>query len=128
MSTFWESVKRKTSAAGKVIKESTVSAGQATGRAAKRTKIKADIALLERKVRLAKEEFGTKVWKAMDAADQAGVDAIFGDYKLKIDGLNAQIAGKRDDLEALNADAAGAPRPDSTSYPAAATSATASTI
>ena len=112
MSSFWEkTTKRKLSAAGTAIKEGTVKASQATGRGAKRTKLKADIALLERKVRNAKEAFGVKVWSAMDAADAAGTDAIFAEYKNKVDALASQIAAKRDEIDALNAEAEGKPRP-----------------
>ena len=51
MSSFWETTKALAS-----------SSADATARASKRTKLRADISLKQRKIRQLKEEFGTKVY------------------------------------------------------------------
>lgn len=88
MSGFWETTKQLAS-----------SGADATARATKRTKLRADISLKERKIRQLKEEFGTKVYPLFNETSAA--QSCYNTYKEKIDILLAKIEKKRGQIKAL---------------------------
>jgi len=79
----------------KAFKQGMMSAGDATARGAKRAKLNAEIMSLQNKVGSVKKDFGTYVYAAMAASNQAEVDRLFGETRAKVDALEAEIAGKR---------------------------------
>lgn len=85
----------------KDIKAGMSKGADATARAAKRSKLIAEIQLLEGKVSTAKKDFGKAVYSAMEARDEAEVARIFGETKARVDSLNQDIADKRTKVESL---------------------------
>jgi len=76
-------------------KAMTISAGDATARTAKATKLKGEITLLQRNVTTMKKEFGVVVYDQMVAANRPEVERLFVETKAKIEELETQIAAKR---------------------------------
>mmetsp|Transcript_6575 Transcript_6575/g.17373 ORF Transcript_6575/g.17373 Transcript_6575/m.17373 type:complete len:183 (-) Transcript_6575:290-838(-) len=101
------------------MKASAKAAGDATERAAKRTKLLGEIELLASKITTAKKDFGKAVYDAMCAQDQAGVTALFNDVKQKIDEMEAKIAEKKARIEELKlpADKRGSTEGDASMHP-----------
>merc|ERR1712070_226062 len=77
-------------------KEACGDAADATARAAKRTKLEAEIKYCEREIRLLKEKFGTLAYGAIVQEDENTLKSILAEIKPQIDGLNEQIAEKRE--------------------------------
>ena len=93
------------------ISKSAHKAADATERAAKQTKLKGDIMMLEKKMRTTKEEFGKAVYSAMIASDRATTEHLFNECRRKIEGFEADIAVKRQKIESLKTPA-GQPSPN----------------
>jgi len=93
------------------ISKSAHKAADATERAAKQTKLKGDIMMLEKKMRTTKEEFGKAVYSAMVASDRATTEHLFNECRRKIEGFEADIAVKRQKIESLKTPA-GQPSPN----------------
>lgn len=90
MATFWE--RTKAAAAG---------AAEATARQTKKTKLKGEIALIEREMRHEKERFGVNVFDKWDELNGSTRDKIYSDAKEKIEAMKAKIKAKHDEIEAL---------------------------
>ena len=69
--------------------------------AAKCTKIKADVMLLENKKKTLLMEFGKDVYPAMAAGDRATTETLFMTTKSKVEALEAEIAHKKEEAERL---------------------------
>ena len=78
-----------------------MAAGDATARATKRTKLNADIMMLQNKVKDTKKNFGLTVYDEMVAANRPEVERMFMETRTKIEALEADIAAKRQQVEAL---------------------------
>merc|ERR1711957_48630 len=76
-------------------------AADATARAAKRAKLEAEIKLCEREIRQLKEKFGTLAYGAIVQEDENTLKSILAEIKPQIDGLNQQIAEKREKHDQL---------------------------
>ncbi|KAL1519949.1 hypothetical protein AB1Y20_023436 [Prymnesium parvum] len=76
-------------------------AGDATERAAKRTKLLGEIELLHSRISTTKKEFGKAVYDAMAAGDQPMVSQLFREAKAKVDEMEASVAAKRDKIAQL---------------------------
>ena len=68
-------------------------AADATARATKSTKLKADCALLERKIKGIKNDVGTDLYEAMAADDQARVQSLFTTARNKISSIESEVRG-----------------------------------
>ena len=78
-------------------------ASDATARGAKQAKLKAEILLLQNKIKSAKTEFGLPIYDAMaENINGPEVDRIFNEARLKIEALQAEIDTKRELIEVLN--------------------------
>ena len=69
MASFWEKTKK-----------AAAEAADATSRGTQRTKLSADISLLERKMRQAKEAFGTAIWDIWGTAASVPIAAVLGSH------------------------------------------------
>lgn len=69
--------------------------------AAKSTKLKADIMLLENKKKTLLMEFGKDVYPAMAAGDRATTETLFMTTKSKAEALEAEMAHKKEEIERL---------------------------
>lgn len=87
---FWD----KTKAAAQ-------SAGSATKKAAQKTKLRADIALLKNKVKSAKEKMGVTIYSAMEANDNNGAWNIFQETQRVVHDFEAQIHAKEQQIATL---------------------------
>lgn len=72
------------------------------GRAIKAQTLKAEIMMKESTIKSIKQEFGVAVYESMEKGDQADSAAIFGNFKARIDALNAEIAAKRLEISELD--------------------------
>jgi hypothetical protein len=72
-----------------------------TGRAIKAQTLKAEIMLKEGQIKSIKQEFGVSVYDSMEKGDQAETSRIYNEFRAKIDGLNAEIAAKRLEIQEL---------------------------
>jgi hypothetical protein len=70
-------------------------------RAAKQTKLKADILLIENKLKTLKMEFGKDVYPAMAAGDRQTTETLFMTTKGKVEAMEAEIAQKKAEIETL---------------------------
>jgi DNA replication initiation complex subunit (GINS family) len=70
-------------------------------RQAKKTKLNADIMMLQNKVAAAKKDFGTVVYDAMAESNQEEVERLFAETKEKIGDLEGQIEAKRTQINDL---------------------------
>lgn len=82
-------------------KAMTLSAGDATARQAKATKLKGEIMLLEREITALKKDFGLLVYDQMVAANRPEVERLFSETKAKIEEKEAKIAQKRQHVDEL---------------------------
>ena len=69
--------------------------------AAKCTKIKADVMLLENKKKTLLMEFGKDVYPAMAAGDRATTETLFMTTKSKVEALEAEVVHKKEEIERL---------------------------
>ena len=69
--------------------------------AAKCTKIKADVMLLENKKKTLLMEFGKDVYPAMAAGDRATTETLFMTTKSKVEALEAEMVAKKEEIERL---------------------------
>ena len=69
--------------------------------AAKCTKIKADVMLLENKKKTLLMEFGKDVYPAMAAGDRATTETLFMTTKSKVEALEAEMVHKKEEIERL---------------------------
>ena len=70
--------------------------------AAEKTKLTAEMSLLQNKVKAAKKDLGLQIYDPMASSDTAEVSRIFGASKATIDSLEAQIADKKNRIAALD--------------------------
>ena len=70
-------------------------AGDATARGAKRTKLNAEILVLQGKIKDTKKTFGLEIYDKMLANDQAEVERVFTETRSKIEAFEADISSKR---------------------------------
>ena len=83
------------------IAQKTRQAADATERAAKSTKLKGEIMLIEKNIRNTKEKFGVEVYTAMVSADRATTEHLFNETRRKVEGYEADIAAKRERIQSL---------------------------
>eukprot|EP00310_Coccolithus_braarudii_P021237 CAMPEP_0183354788 /NCGR_PEP_ID=MMETSP0164_2-20130417/38142_1 /TAXON_ID=221442 /ORGANISM="Coccolithus pelagicus ssp braarudi, Strain PLY182g" /LENGTH=153 /DNA_ID=CAMNT_0025527735 /DNA_START=63 /DNA_END=524 /DNA_ORIENTATION=- len=88
------------------LKASAKAGADATARAAKTTKMKGEVLLLEQKITSAKKDFGKAVYDAMFASDRALTEELFNATRLKIDGMKQEIAAKHAEMELLKSSSA----------------------
>ncbi|KAG8458631.1 hypothetical protein KFE25_008428 [Diacronema lutheri] len=72
------------------------------GRAIKAQTLKAEIMMKEGTIKSVKQEFGVAVYASMEKGDQADTARVFGEFKSRIDALNAEIAAKRLEIQELD--------------------------
>jgi len=105
-------------------KAASVKAAAATKRAAQKLKLKGEIDSLMKKIVDQKKEFGVKVYDLMNADDMQGAQSCFAESRRIVTGFEEEIANKRTQIEALEAEArAGADGGKADSGAAAAASA-----
>lgn len=83
-----------------------VSAGSAIEQAkrlAQKTKLQADILLMEQHINSTQRRWGSEAWDAMSAGDLASVSQIFERIKPEVEKLRTEIAEKRAEIQALEA-------------------------
>mmetsp|Transcript_8560 Transcript_8560/g.10086 ORF Transcript_8560/g.10086 Transcript_8560/m.10086 type:complete len:121 (-) Transcript_8560:387-749(-) len=90
MSEFWSKAKAKAEEMAESAKNNSI-----------QTKLHAEKLVLQRKVRIQKEEFGKEVYDAMDLQNQELTKQVFLKYKENIEALNSKIAGKDSEIAAL---------------------------
>jgi len=83
------------------LKASAKAGADATARAAKGTKLKGEVLLLEQKVSAAKKDFGKEVYDAMVACDRQLTERLFNATRAKIEAMQQDISSKKADIEAL---------------------------
>jgi len=83
------------------IKASAKAGADATQRAAKSTKLKGEVMLLEQKIGTAKKDFGKEVYDAMVAGDRALTETLFNTTRQKIEAMQQEITLKRGEIEGL---------------------------
>lgn len=88
---FWEKTK-----------DSASKAANATKKASQKAKLKTEIAILNSKIKTAKEKFGVSVYPYLVNDDESGLRAVFQETKLKIDELVAQVTAKEQTIRNLD--------------------------
>lgn len=77
-------------------------AGRRASVAAEKTKLQAEIQILQSKVTGAKKAMGVQIYDALSLGDQGEISRVFGQFKAQIDALEAQIKEKSDRIEVLD--------------------------
>eukprot|EP00294_Goniomonas_avonlea_P004934 CAMPEP_0114559818 /NCGR_PEP_ID=MMETSP0114-20121206/11123_1 /TAXON_ID=31324 /ORGANISM="Goniomonas sp, Strain m" /LENGTH=90 /DNA_ID=CAMNT_0001745311 /DNA_START=93 /DNA_END=365 /DNA_ORIENTATION=+ len=85
------------------MKSGAKSAASSTERAAKKTKLQAEIKLLEDNIKDLKKGFGLCAFDHMDTGDQGALQEAFQQFKEQIDAKKEKIADKRTKISALEA-------------------------
>ena len=70
-------------------------AAKATSDAAKTTKLKGEIVLIENKIKSHKQKFGVEVYAAMISSDREATERLFNEIKLFVEHQEAEIQTKR---------------------------------
>ena len=70
-------------------------AAKATSDAAKTTKLKGEIVLIENKIKSHKQKFGVEVYAAMISSDREATERLFNEIKLFVEHQEAEINNKR---------------------------------
>ena len=85
-------------------------AAKATSDAAKTTKLKGEIVLIENKIKSHKQKFGVEVYAAMISSDREATERLFNEIKLFVEHQEAEIQTKRMQIMSIK-DGGAAPRP-----------------
>eukprot|EP00948_MAST-09A_sp_MAST-9A-sp1_P003844 g3844.t1 len=94
---MWESMK----VFGNQMADGAKKAADSTQRAANRTKIKADILLLQNKMKKEKQKFGIKVYDSLVRGHESEWKPILAETKVLIDGIAMNIENKKIELAEL---------------------------
>ena len=97
MSSFWQSVKNAAN-----------SAGAATSRAARKTKLQGEVMMARQKVKGLQEAFGIEAYPALAKEDHAAVQSILAKFKPQIDAVEMEIQNKENQIAAIDKEAADA--------------------
>ena len=85
-------------------------AAKATSDAAKTTKLKGEIVLIENKIKSHKQKFGVEVYAAMISSDREATERLFNEIKLFVEHQEAEIQTKRMQIMSIK-DGGAAPPP-----------------
>ena len=85
--------------------DSVKAAGASAGRAARRTKLRAEIEIAKNTLNNYKKEFGVNVWKAMVDQDQAKVEMEFKKSLEKISQVENSISVMHAEIDAIDREA-----------------------
>jgi hypothetical protein len=80
-------------------------AGAATGRAARKTKINAEIAMQKSSIQSQKKEFGVAVWDSMVQGDQVKTGMVFQKYLSTIQNHENQIKAMLEEIDNIDREA-----------------------
>jgi len=86
-------------------------AAKATSDAAKTTKLKGEIVLIENKIKSHKQKFGVEVYAAMISSDREATERLFNEIKLFVEHQEAEIQTKRMQIMSIKDGGAGGPPP-----------------
>mmetsp|Transcript_17681 Transcript_17681/g.47593 ORF Transcript_17681/g.47593 Transcript_17681/m.47593 type:complete len:106 (+) Transcript_17681:100-417(+) len=78
---------------------------EAGSRAIKIQTLKAEIMMKENQAKSVKQEMGVAIYAALESSDQEEMARIFGEYKAKVDAIDAEIATKKLTMTELEAQA-----------------------